>query len=166
MATGRAPELGGRAIGVVGADMRARGSHFERDRALGRTRVRAVLVSTQSCHVPSQRRMAALALAGTIGALMLVPCCLRPLRGPAARFYAAPTTRRIAARMAANLSNQSSSRRQGAYIQSIDEAAGALRAGRLVAFPTETVYGLGAHAFDNDAVASIFTVKGLSLIHI
>ena len=104
--------------------------------------------------------MAALALAGTIGALMLVPCCLRPLRGPAARFYAAPTTRRIAARMAANLSNQSSSRRQGAYIQSIDEAAGALRAGRLVAFPTETVYGLGAHAFDNDAVASIFTVKG------
>ncbi len=35
-----------------------------------------------------------------------------------------------------------------------------LRAGRLVAFPTETVYGLGANALDSDAVASIFTAKG------
>lgn len=32
--------------------------------------------------------------------------------------------------------------------------------GRLVAFPTETVYGLGANAFDSNAVFRIFTAKG------
>ncbi len=40
------------------------------------------------------------------------------------------------------------------------EAAAYLRAGDLVAFPTETVYGLGADAFNADAVATIFTAKG------
>lgn len=35
-----------------------------------------------------------------------------------------------------------------------------LRAGRLVVFPTETVYGLGAAAVDPDAVASVFAAKG------
>jgi len=40
------------------------------------------------------------------------------------------------------------------------EAAKALREGRLVAFPTETVYGLGANALDSDAVRSIYTAKG------
>jgi L-threonylcarbamoyladenylate synthase len=39
-------------------------------------------------------------------------------------------------------------------------AVAALAAGRLVAFPTETVYGLGARADDADAVARIFTAKG------
>jgi len=39
-------------------------------------------------------------------------------------------------------------------------AAAALRAGALVAFPTETVYGLGANALDPDAVARIFHAKG------
>lgn len=38
-------------------------------------------------------------------------------------------------------------------------AAAALKAGRLVAFPTETVYGLGADATDNAAVAAIFAAK-------
>ena len=38
-------------------------------------------------------------------------------------------------------------------------AAERLRAGRLVAFPTETVYGLGAHALDAAAVARIFAAK-------
>jgi L-threonylcarbamoyladenylate synthase len=42
----------------------------------------------------------------------------------------------------------------------IDHAARLLRAGRLVAFPTETVYGLGANALDAEAVARIFAVKG------
>ena len=42
----------------------------------------------------------------------------------------------------------------------IEHAARLLRAGRLVAFPTETVYGLGANALDGDAVARIFAVKG------
>ena len=41
----------------------------------------------------------------------------------------------------------------------IDHAAQLLRAGRLVAFPTETVYGLGANALDAEAVARIYTVK-------
>jgi L-threonylcarbamoyladenylate synthase len=41
----------------------------------------------------------------------------------------------------------------------IDHAARLLRAGRLVAFPTETVYGLGANALDAEAVARIYTVK-------
>lgn len=39
-------------------------------------------------------------------------------------------------------------------------AAARLRRGQLVAFPTETVYGLGASALDETAVAKIFTAKG------
>lgn len=39
-------------------------------------------------------------------------------------------------------------------------AAQLLRDGQLVAFPTETVYGLGAHALDPDAVRSVFAAKG------
>ena len=42
----------------------------------------------------------------------------------------------------------------------IDKAAEFLRAGELVAFPTETVYGLGADATNDDAVARIYQVKG------
>ncbi len=42
----------------------------------------------------------------------------------------------------------------------IAEAAGVLRSGGLVAFPTETVYGLGANALDPVAVAGIFVAKG------
>jgi L-threonylcarbamoyladenylate synthase len=41
----------------------------------------------------------------------------------------------------------------------IAAAAAALRAGRLVAFPTETVYGLGADATNDAAVAAIFAAK-------
>jgi len=39
-------------------------------------------------------------------------------------------------------------------------AAALLRAGGLVAFPTETVYGLGAHALDERAVRRVFAAKG------
>jgi L-threonylcarbamoyladenylate synthase len=39
-------------------------------------------------------------------------------------------------------------------------AAEVLRGGGLVAFPTETFYGLGAHAFDEAAVARVFRAKG------
>jgi L-threonylcarbamoyladenylate synthase len=42
----------------------------------------------------------------------------------------------------------------------INAAAEHLRAGRLVAFPTETVYGLGADATDGRAVAAVFAAKG------
>ncbi len=40
------------------------------------------------------------------------------------------------------------------------QASSLLTAGRLVAFPTETVYGLGANALDSAAVLSIFAAKG------
>ena len=42
----------------------------------------------------------------------------------------------------------------------IERAAALIRAGRLVAFPTETVYGLGADATQDRAVAAIFAAKG------
>ncbi len=44
--------------------------------------------------------------------------------------------------------------------RTVAEAAALLRAGRLCAFPTETVYGLGADATDTDAVLSIYETKG------
>ncbi len=44
--------------------------------------------------------------------------------------------------------------------EAILEAAELLRQGRLVAFPTETVYGLGADATNERAVAAIFEAKG------
>lgn len=40
------------------------------------------------------------------------------------------------------------------------EAAGVLRSGGLVAFPTETVYGLGANALDEEAAKKIYEAKG------
>ncbi|KKB76649.1 translation factor Sua5 [Devosia soli] len=43
---------------------------------------------------------------------------------------------------------------------SVDAAAALLLSGRLVAFPTETVYGLGADATNADAVLSIYETKG------
>lgn len=47
----------------------------------------------------------------------------------------------------------------------IGRAAGILSAGGLVAFPTETVYGLGADASREEAVAQIFAVKGRPRAH-
>jgi L-threonylcarbamoyladenylate synthase len=47
----------------------------------------------------------------------------------------------------------------------IREAAAALKAGHLVAFPTETVYGLGADARNPDAVKRIYQVKGRPTDH-
>jgi L-threonylcarbamoyladenylate synthase len=52
------------------------------------------------------------------------------------------------------------SERLGTSARDIETAARALRAGRLVAFPTETVYGLGGIATDDRAVAAIFEAKG------
>ncbi|MEO7391816.1 MAG: L-threonylcarbamoyladenylate synthase [Ramlibacter sp.] len=48
----------------------------------------------------------------------------------------------------------------GVSAQAIEQAARALAAGDLVAFPTETVYGLGADASSDSAVAKIFGAKG------
>jgi len=48
---------------------------------------------------------------------------------------------------------------------SIERAAQALADGALVAFPTETVYGLGARADDDAAVARVFAAKGRPADH-
>jgi L-threonylcarbamoyladenylate synthase len=48
----------------------------------------------------------------------------------------------------------------GLAAAAVGRAADALAAGELVAFPTETVYGLGARADDDAAVAKIFFAKG------
>ncbi|MEI9813006.1 MAG: L-threonylcarbamoyladenylate synthase [Acidobacteriota bacterium] len=42
----------------------------------------------------------------------------------------------------------------------ISEAAERLRSGEVVAFPTETVYGLGANALDAAAVRRVYELKG------
>ncbi len=45
-------------------------------------------------------------------------------------------------------------------LEALEEAARLIREGQLVAFPTETVYGLGANGLDGRAVAKIFAAKG------
>lgn len=47
----------------------------------------------------------------------------------------------------------------------VEQAAAALRRGGLVAFPTETVYGLGADAENSEAVARLFAAKGRPANH-
>ena len=47
----------------------------------------------------------------------------------------------------------------------IDRAASLLRAGQLVSFPTETVYGLGADARNREAVAKVFAAKQRPIGH-
>ncbi|WP_025735160.1 L-threonylcarbamoyladenylate synthase [Mycobacterium genavense] len=42
----------------------------------------------------------------------------------------------------------------------ISSAIGALKGGRLVVMPTDTVYGIGADAFDNSAVTALLAAKG------
>lgn len=44
--------------------------------------------------------------------------------------------------------------------ENLDTAAKLIAEGKLVAFPTETVYGLGADAFNADAVANVYAAKG------
>ena len=50
-------------------------------------------------------------------------------------------------------------------IDSLASAAQSLKDGALVAFPTETVYGLGADATNAKAVARIYEVKGRPADH-
>jgi L-threonylcarbamoyladenylate synthase len=49
--------------------------------------------------------------------------------------------------------------------RAIADAVALLRAGELVAFPTETVYGLGARALDEAAIARVFEAKGRPKSH-
>jgi len=44
--------------------------------------------------------------------------------------------------------------------EAVNDAATLIREGQLVAFPTETVYGLGGNALDEKAVSKIFAAKG------
>jgi L-threonylcarbamoyladenylate synthase len=46
--------------------------------------------------------------------------------------------------------------------QTIERAAAHLRAGRLVVFPTDTLYGVGADAFSENAIAALYRAKGRS----
>src|SRR4051794_6947545 len=55
--------------------------------------------------------------------------------------------------------------RAGSDQAAIEQAARTLAAGELVAFPTETVYGLGADAGSGAAVAKIFAAKGRPADH-
>lgn len=48
----------------------------------------------------------------------------------------------------------------GEYKENINRAAEVIKGGGIVAFPTETVYGLGANALNEQAVVSIFEKKG------
>ena len=50
-------------------------------------------------------------------------------------------------------------------VDTLADAARAMKAGALVAFPTETVYGLGADAQNAEAVARIYSVKGRPADH-
>lgn len=45
-------------------------------------------------------------------------------------------------------------------IDNLDQAAACINQGQLIAFPTETVYGLGALAHDDAAIQQVFSVKG------
>ena len=60
----------------------------------------------------------------------------------------------------ANITVFKSSRIQDPTPQVLAQASDLIRQGRLVAFPTETVYGLGADATNDKAVASIYEAKG------
>ena len=46
------------------------------------------------------------------------------------------------------------------YDRALRESARLLKSGEVVGIPTETVYGLAANAFDEDAVKKIFIAKG------
>ena len=50
-------------------------------------------------------------------------------------------------------------KKDAAGAESLKQAAALLRAGQVVAFPTETVYGLGADALNDEAVRAIFAAK-------
>ncbi len=61
---------------------------------------------------------------------------------------------------AAEYAGYATERLHGERSSDLEEAARLLRAGETVAFPTETVYGLGANALDAAAVEKIFAAKG------
>ena len=53
-----------------------------------------------------------------------------------------------------------SNQKEQLNVDEIEQAAGEIRKGNLVLFPTETVYGIGANALDEEALKKIFVAKG------
>lgn len=49
---------------------------------------------------------------------------------------------------------------EGVRREGVARAAEALREGKLVVLPTDTVYGIGADAFNHEAVAALLAAKG------
>ncbi len=88
--------------------------------------------------IAALRQLAALAGGGQV-------CCNRPATRTASTSYGSMTLPTVKLR---------------ADPDSVAHAAELLRAGRLVAFPTETVYGLGADATNERTVAALYEAKG------
>ena len=42
----------------------------------------------------------------------------------------------------------------------IDEARSALKKGKIIVYPTDTVWGIGCNPFDQDSVNNLFKIKG------
>jgi len=97
------------------------------------------------------------AFASTAAAAVIVPCLIRRL--PHHRLATLPRATSVSA-SAAGMGGDASAPILGRYLESVSEAAELLAAGELVAFPTETVYGLGANARNAAALGRIFEVKG------
>jgi tRNA A37 threonylcarbamoyladenosine synthetase subunit TsaC/SUA5/YrdC len=55
--------------------------------------------------------------------------------------------------------NNSNAKLVSATRASLNECGARIRSGRLVSFPTETVYGLGYHALDTNAIRRVFQAK-------
>ena len=53
----------------------------------------------------------------------------------------------------------------GSSAETIEKAVQLIRTGELIGLPTETVYGLGANAMDDHAVAKIYALKGRPINH-
>lgn len=85
---------------------------------------------------------------------------MRSTAGTAQRleFYQIRETRRFGCRRP--VETRAGSAMSAVALEEIERAAQLLHAGALVAFPTETVYGLGADARNADAVRRMFAVKG------
>ncbi len=105
---------------------------------------------------------------GQVGTLAAIPdfggfvICIRGERGEGPRGQLSPNAVAVSdLHEVADwvLGEEELRRRLGDADRAVREAAHCLRVGGVVAFPTETVYGLGANALDERAVARIFEIK-------
>jgi len=94
----------------------------------------------------------------TAAAAVILPCVIR--RMPHQRLATLARATPVSASAAGTAGIDANAPILGRYLESVSEAAALLAAGELVAFPTETVYGLGANARNAAALGRIFEVKG------